>query len=227
MQSPKRALTSAGLLILTAVCASLPACAADRHPVTGRAFAGVMGVGGADWLERAEREDEEHTSVAVRLLGLKPGMAVADIGAGSGYYTERMARAVGPSGKVYANDIQPGMLQILTRRVKERGLKNVEAVLGAIDDPQLPAGCCDLILMVDVYHEFSAPQAMIRKLRAALKHGGRLVLLEYRKEDPAVPIRPEHKMSVEEVKAELEPEGLKLEKVLPDLPWQHMLFFQK
>lgn len=197
--------------------------AQGRHPISGRVIAPVMGVGGAGWLERPERESEEAPSIAIRALELKKGQVVADIGAGSGYYTMRMADAVGPAGKVYATDIQTGMLDIVRRRVTAARLTNVETVLSAPDDPKLPADTLDLAIMVDVYHELSAPQEFIRRLRPALKRTGRLVLLEFRKEDPRVPIRPEHKMSIAEVKAELEPEGFKLSTVLNDLPWQHIL----
>lgn len=197
--------------------------AQGRHPISGRVIAPVMGVGGAGWLERPERESEEAPSIAIRALELKRGQVVADIGAGSGYYTMRMADAVGPEGKVYATDIQTGMLDIVRRRVTAARLTNVETVLSAPDDPKLPADSLDLAIMVDVYHELSAPQEFIRRLRPALKRTGRLVLLEFRKEDPRVPIRPEHKMSIAEVKAELEPEGFKLSTVLNDLPWQHIL----
>ncbi len=182
-----------------------------------------MGVGGAGWLERPEREREEATDVAVRALGLERGQVVADIGAGSGYYTVRMAREVGPTGKVFAVDVQPGMLEILRRNIGRAGLENVVPILGDADDPKLPADTLDLALMVDVYHELASPQAFLRRLRPALKRSGRLVLLEYRKEDPRVPIRPEHKMSIAEVRAELEPEGFTLSTVLNDLPWQHIL----
>jgi ubiquinone/menaquinone biosynthesis C-methylase UbiE len=223
------------LLLRSVLAASLllglvagPECRAeDRHPVTGRRYADVMGVGGAAWLDRRERLVEENPKLAVTLLDLRPGMTVADVGAGSGYYTVLLARAVGTGGKVYANDIQPGMLRLLERKMSDAGLANVERVLGSEADPKLPGSCCDLILLVDVYHEFSQPRAMLRKLKDALKPDGRLVLLEYRKEDPSVPIREEHKMSVAEAKAELEHEGFRLEKVLPDLPWQHMLFFRR
>jgi len=194
-----------------------------RHPVSGRTIAPVMGVGGAAWLERPERDAEENTGVAVRALGLKPGQVVADIGAGSGYYTVRMAREVGPTGKVYATDVQPGMLRLLARRLDQAGLTNVVPVLGAVDDPKLPEEALDLALMVDVYHELASPQIFVRRLRASLKRSGRLVLLEFRKEDASIPIRPEHKMSVAEVRAELEPEGFRLSTVLNDLPWQHIL----
>jgi protein-L-isoaspartate O-methyltransferase len=194
-----------------------------RHPVSGRVIAPVMGVGGAEWLERPEREAEEAPSIAIQALKIRPGQTVADIGAGSGYYTVRMARVVGPTGKVFATDIQPGMLDLLGRNVAKAKLDNVVAVLGTPDDPKLPPDSLDLAIMVDVYHELAAPQAFIRKLRASLKRTGRLVLLEFRKEDPRVPIRPEHKMSVAEVRQELEPEGFTLSAVLDDLPWQHIL----
>jgi len=220
---PARRLTPFGATIAAVVLALVGLDAQGRHPVSGRLIAPVMGVGGAGWLERPEREQEEAPSIAVRALGLKSGQMVADIGAGSGYYTVRMADVVGPTGKVYATDIQPGMLDILRRRVSAAGLKNVETVLGTPDDPKLPADTLDLALMVDVYHELSSPQEFIRRLRPALKRTGRLVLLEFRKEDSRVPIRPEHKMSVAEVKAELEPEGFRLATVLNDLPWQHIL----
>jgi predicted methyltransferase len=196
------------------------------HPVTGRQFAGVMGPGGADWLVRSDREQEEEPDKALTALEIHQGSVVADIGAGVGYFTWRLADVVGPSGKVYANDIQPEMIQMLKKNIKDRGLTNVEPVLGKIDDPRLPKGAVDLALLVDVYHEFSEPQKMLDRIRESLKPDGRLVLLEYRKEDPKVPIRPEHKMSVAEVKAEVEPEGYKLDTVLEILPRQHILIFR-
>ena len=141
--------------------------------------------------------------------------------------TWRLAERVGASGKVYANDIQPEMLRLLRTNMAARRLANFEAVLGTDEDPKLPAGRMDLVLLVDVYHEFSQPQKMLRKIRESLKPDGRLVLLEYRKEDPTVPIRPEHKMSVAEVRAEVEPEGFRFEKNLTNLPRQHILIFRK
>ena len=138
-----------------------------------------------------------------------------------------MAKLVGPGGKVYANDIQQAMLDLLKKNIEQRKLNNVEMVLGSPDDPKLPAGQIDLVLLVDVYHEFSEPQKMLRHIREALKPDGRLVLLEYRGEDPSVPIRPEHKMTVAQVKAELEPEGFRMDKVLEDLPRQHILIFRR
>ncbi len=186
-----------------------------------------MGWGGADWLERSEREIEEMPESALDSLGIKPGMTVADVGAGSGYFTVRLARRVGPSGKVYAQDIQPEMLRLLRRRLERADFTNVETVLGSEGDPKLPPRSLDIILMVDVYHEFSQPQTMLRQLREALKDDGRMILLEYRKEDPWVPIRPEHKMSVAEAKLEVEDEGFTLEKVGKQLPRQHILVFKK
>ncbi|HWC97089.1 MAG TPA: class I SAM-dependent methyltransferase [Candidatus Sulfopaludibacter sp.] len=197
------------------------------HPITGRKYAGVMGAGGADWLTRPERESEERPDEALKAIGIAKGSSVADIGAGSGYMTLRMARLVGPSGKVFAVDIQQRMLELLGENLKKQKVANVEPVLGQIDDPKLPAASVDLVLLVDVYHEFSEPQKMLRHIREALKPDGRLVLLEYRGEDPTVPIRPEHKMTVEQVKAELEPEGYRLDQVKENLPRQHILIFRK
>jgi SAM-dependent methyltransferase len=196
------------------------------HPVTGRPYATVMGAGGADWLVRPEREHEEEPDKALAALRIAKGSTVADIGAGVGYFTWRLADVVGPKGKVYANDIQPEMIKLLQKNIQDRSLTNVEPVLGKVDDPKLPKGAIDLALLVDVYHEFSEPQKMLDRIRESLKPDGRLVLLEYRKEDPKVPIRGEHKMSVAEVEAEVEPEGYKLDKVLEILPRQHILIFR-
>jgi ubiquinone/menaquinone biosynthesis C-methylase UbiE len=203
----------------------------DVHPVTSRQTAPVMGMGGAPWLVRPEREAEEAPDAALdsinAAIGIAKGATVADIGAGVGYFTWRLAARIGPAGKVYAVDIQQAMLDQLRKNMAARKLANYEAVLGAADDPRLPAGRIDLALLVDVYHEFSQPQKMLRKIRASLAPDGRMVLLEYRKEDPQVPILPAHKMSVAEVKAEIEPEGFRLEKTLENLPRQHILIFRK
>lgn len=197
------------------------------HPISGRVYALPMGVQGAPWLDRRERDREEETDLAVRLLGVKKGWTVADVGAGSGYFTVRLARAVGENGVVYANDIQPGMLDLLAQAVARAKVSNVKPVLGTVDDPKLPPASLDLVLMVDVYHEFSQPQRMLQKLREALKPGGRLVLLEYRAEDPNVPIRPEHKMTKAQVKLEVEAEGFRQWRVYDDLPQQHLIVFTK
>jgi ubiquinone/menaquinone biosynthesis C-methylase UbiE len=216
-------------VVAVAVLTAAPALAQTarpevrRHPVSGRVLAPVMGVGGAGWLERAEREDEEAPSKAIEALALTAGMVIADIGAGSGYYASRLAKQVGPTGRVYATDIQPGMIAILERRIKAEKLTNVTTVLGTMDDPSLPAHSIDLAIMVDVYHELQQPQVFLQRLKAAFKPGGRLVLLEFRKEDPAVPILEVHKMSVAEVKQELEAEGYALDRVIDVLPWQHII----
>lgn len=198
-----------------------------EHPVSGRTIAPVMGLGGAEWLERSEREMEELPETALNAIGLKPGMKVGDVGAGVGYFTLRLAKRVGPDGLVYANDVQPEMLSLLKERMARAKVTNVRTVLGTEADPKLPKNSLDLALMVDVYHELSRPQEMLRNIRNCLKADGRLVLLEYRKEDPHIPIRPEHKMSVAEAKAEVEAEGYRLESVLKDLPRQHILIFRK
>jgi len=186
-----------------------------------------MGLSGADWLDRNERQSEEQPDKAIAELDLKPGMFVGDVGAGTGYYSIRIAKRVAPGGMVYSNDIQPGMLEKLAANARRQKVDNIVRVLGTESDPKLPAEKLDLVILVDVYHEFSRPQRMLDRIRDSLKPGGRLVLLEYRKEDPSVPIRPEHKMSVDEVKAEVTPEGYRFEKVSDILPWQHIIFFRK
>lgn len=194
------------------------------HPLTGRQIAGVCGFGGCEvWLERPEREQEENPDGALDALNLKPGMTVADVGAGTGFMSLKMAKRVGASGKVYAEDVQPEMLAKVRENAGRAKLANVVTVQGSYTDPMLPKGQMDLILLVDVYHEFSEPQKMLRGIRSALKPDGRLVLLEYRKEDPKIPIREEHKMTVAEVKTELEAEGFKLSQVIEALPRQHIL----
>lgn len=201
--------------------------APGTHPVTGRKIAGVMGMSGADWLTRSERESEEQPEKALDALNLKPGMVVADIGAGVGYMSLRMAQRVGPSGKVYANDLQPEMLAKLRDNAAKGKINNVVTVLGDVADPKLPPNTMDLVLLVDVYHEFSQPQQMLRRIRETLKPDGRLVLLEYRAEDPNIPINPEHKMTVAQVKAELEAEGFVLQPAIEILPRQHILILTK
>jgi ubiquinone/menaquinone biosynthesis C-methylase UbiE len=196
-----------------------------RHPVSGRPIAGVMGHEGAAWLDRPEREAEEAPSRAIRALQIKPGQVIADIGAGSGYYSVLLAKAVGAEGRVFATDIQSEMLAILRRKLETQSIRNVELILGAETDTRLPDGSVDLALMVDVYHELAQPQAFLQSVKRALKPGGRLVLIEFRKEDPNVPIREEHKMSIREARQELEAAGYRFDRVLNDLPWQHILVF--
>ena len=217
----RRAIALAGLLALALVAAAH--AQQRRHPVSGRVLAPTMGVEGADWLDRPEREREEAPSKAIAALGLKKGDVVADIGAGSGYYTVRLAEAVGPTGRVVATDLQPGMLAIIKGRLAREQVGNVELVQGRADDPVLPAKTFDLLLMVDVYHELASPQVFVRKLKETLKPGGRLVLIEFRREDPGVPIREEHKMSVSQVREELGADGFQIERVIDVLPWQHII----
>lgn len=228
----RSAALAAWVLVLVAASALLAAAqqtttAPGVHPISGRRFAPVMGYQGADWLDRNERVTEEEPDLALDAIKLEKGSTVADVGAGSGYMSVKMAKRVGPMGKVYANDIQPEMIALLRQRLAKEKIANVEPILGAVDDPKLPAHSLDLILMVDVYHEFQQPQAMLRHMHDALKPGGRLVLLEYRKEDPTIPIREEHKMSVAVAKLEVEAEGYKLSRVDEVLPRQHILIFTR
>jgi len=213
--------------LLIQILFALSLAAQAVHPITGRRIAPVMGMSGADWLDREEREREEQPEKALAALNLKPGMFVGDVGAGTGFYSIRIAQLVSPNGKVFANDIQMPMLDRLRKNAAAHNINNIETVLGTESNPNLPAGTLDLVVMVDVYHELSRPQRMLDHIRDSLKPDGRLVLLEFRKEDPTVPIRPEHKMSVEEVKAEVTPEGYQFEKVVDTLPWQHIIFFRK
>lgn len=215
----------AALLLIGFVPAFL--WAQDVHPLTGRQYAGTMGVAGAPWLVRDEREAEEHPDQALDALKIPRGATVADVGAGVGYMSWRLAARVGPAGRVYANDIQPAMLELLKKNMEERHITNVVPVPGTQDDPKLPQGGMDLVLLVDVYHEFSEPQQMLRHIRESLKPEGRLVLLEYRAEDPKVPILPLHKMTVDQVKKEIEPEGYRLDQVIETLPRQHIIIFKR
>ncbi len=221
----RRPVVAAMLAAWTLVLAPLGAQSPGRHPISGRVYARVMGAAGADWLDRPEREAEEHPEKAIDVLKVRPGDAAADIGCGSGYITELLSRAVGPNGKVYGVDIQPAMLTLLRQRMDRDHLTNVVPVLGAVDDPRLSPGTLDLEMLVDVYHEFSEPQQMLRRLRDALKPDGRMVLVEYRKEDPSIPILPDHKMTVADAKLEVEAEGFTLAHVDESLPRQHILIF--
>jgi ubiquinone/menaquinone biosynthesis C-methylase UbiE len=193
----------------------------------GREIAWVMSHHGADWLDRPERVREEHTHRLLPALGIKPGMVVADMGAGSGYYSFPLAKMVGPRGKVLAIDIQKEMLQIIRRRMKLYKVNNVEPILGTITDPKMPAGKVDLILMVDVYHEFSHPYEMTEAMIRALKPGGRLVFVEFRLEDRKVPIKLVHKMSEKQVIREMSVHPLRHVRTIGTLPWQHIIIFEK
>lgn len=194
-----------------------------------REIAYVMGFGAAPWLERPEREREEQLTKMVKSLKLKPGMVVADVGAGSGVISLRMARFVGAKGKVLAVDIQEEMLELLSKKLEQRKVKNVEPVLGTIRSPRLEDGSVDLAIMVDVYHEFSHPYEMMLGISRAMKPGGRVVFVEFRKEDREVPIKLVHKMSVEQVRREMSPPelNLKFAETIDVLPWQHIIVFEK
>jgi ubiquinone/menaquinone biosynthesis C-methylase UbiE len=193
----------------------------------GREMAQVMGHEGADWLDRPEREAEEAPSLLIKALKLRPGNVVADIGAGSGYLSFKMARYVAPTGKVYAEDIQPEMLDIVRKKSADLGIKNVVPWLGTITETKLPDSSVDLIILVDVYHEFDHPYEMTQSMIKALKTGGRLVFVEYRKEDPNVPIKLVHKMTENQVKREMSIFPLKWVETNRILPRQHIIIFQK
>ncbi len=192
-----------------------------------REVAQTMHFSGASWLVRQTRESEEHCSLVLTNIGLKPGMTVCDMGCGNGFYTLDMAKMVGKEGTIYAVDIQPPMLRMLRMRAKKAKLENIKPVLGTYIDPKLPPDSCDLIFCVDVYHEFSHPEHMLAAMRKALKKDGLLLLVEFRTEDASVPIKPEHKMTRDQVFKEMNANGFKFEKEFTKLPWQHMLFFAK
>ena len=213
-------------LILLLAAAGLPPVSVraqdDRRP------APVMGAAGADWLERPGRDEEQKPDEIVRTMGLKPGDVVADLGAGTGYFTRRLARAVAPSGRVYAVDIQPEMLKHLKEKIEKAGIRNVVPVLSESDDPKLPRASLDWILLVDVYHELQQPKPMLAKMRDALKRTGKIALVEYRLEGlTALHVREEHRMSKEQVLAEWEPAGFRLVTLHEFLPVQHFFVFEK
>lgn len=192
----------------------------------GREISHVMGHPAIGWLERENREDEEAPSRAIAMMDLAPSAVVADIGAGSGYYTFRIAPKV-PLGRVMAVDIQPEMLEFVKQRATELSIANVSPHLGTTSDLKLPENTLDAALMVDSYHEFSHPAEMLASLFHALKPGGRIFLLEFRAEDPEVPIKPLHKMSEAQARLELESAGFRFLENREGLPWQHFLIFQK
>ena len=193
----------------------------------GREISAVMGWQGAAWLERAERDREERTDLLLAALQLQAGMVVADIGAGTGYLSRRMAQAVMPGGKVFAVDLQPQMISLLQAGVARSGLTQIEARLGSVDDVRLPASSVDLAIMVDVYHELSHPYEIMASIMKALKPGGRIVFVEYKAEDSAVPIKPLHKMSEAQIKREAAVFPLDWERTVSTLPWQHAVVFRK
>lgn len=191
----------------------------------GREIARTMHFTGAPWLIRDEREREERASDMIAALGVKPGQVVCDLGCGNGFHALKLARLVGAKGRVVAVDIQREMLVLLEARAKEAGVENVKTVHSLPHDPKLDAASVDLVLLVDVYHEFSHPEQMLAAMRRALKPGGRIALVEFRAEDKRVPIKPEHKMSKEQILKEFPPNGFKLVAEYDKLPWQHLMFF--
>jgi SAM-dependent methyltransferase len=234
------ALRTALLCLLLASAACAPAWAqAERYQTVprtadgigkrymGREIASVMGWQGAAWLEREEREREERTDLLLAALALKPGMVVADIGAGTGYLSRRMAQAVQPGGKVLAVDVQPEMVRMLQRLAQEGGVGKIVPSLGSETDVGLPAASVDLAIMVDVYHELSFPYEVLASILRALKPGGLVVFVEYRAEDTRVPIKALHKMSEAQVKREAAVHALVWEHTVATLPWQHMVVFRK
>ena len=192
----------------------------------GRQIAQVMSHYGIDWLERDEREMEENTSLLLKNLAVKPGMVIADIGAGSGYHSALLSKMVG-IGKVFAVDVEPEMIAYLNERIKQEKLSRIIPVLSAEQEVSLPENTVDMMLLVDVYHEFAYPYEMALSMRAALKPGGKLVLVEFRSEDPNVPIKSIHKMSKAQAIKELKAAGFAFDKNIDNLPWQHCMVFIK
>jgi FkbM family methyltransferase len=192
----------------------------------GRQIAHVMSHYGIDWLEREEREMEENTSLLLKNLAVKPGIVVADIGAGSGYHSALLSKMVG-TGKVFAVDVEPEMIAYLNARIKQEKLSRIVPVLSTEQKVSLPENTIDMMLLVDVYHEFSFPYEMALSMRAALKPGGKLVLVEFRAEDPTVPIKTIHKMSEAQAIKEFKAAGFTFDKNIDNLPWQHCMVFTK
>jgi ubiquinone/menaquinone biosynthesis C-methylase UbiE len=224
------------LLLTASVCT--PAFTQDRYEYRegdpngiskwymGRQIAHVMSHFGIDWLEREEREQEENTSQLIKNMDLKPGMAVADIGAGSGYHTAIISKLIG-NGKIYAVDVEPEMINFLNNRISKEKLNNAVAVLGDEKKVPLKANSIDLMFLVDVYHEVAYPYEMARSMLEALKPGGKLYLIEFRAEDQQVPIKTIHKMSEKQAVKELKAAGFSFERNISNLPWQHCLVFTK
>ena len=231
MSPPRRSRFYAAALVLGAVAfyagtRLVPGRPAPHfHPLSGRQIAGIATDAG--WLDRTARQQEEAPDQALALIGVHAGMTVADIGAGSGYMTMRLAKLVAPGGMVYANDVQPAMLRVIGDKVAQEGINNVVLVPGTETEAHLPDGTIELALLVDVYHELAQPQAMLRSIRRSLTADGRLVLVEYRKEDAGIPIAPTHRMSLTEARMEVEAEGFRFERAIEGLPRQHVLVFRR
>ena len=220
------------LLILLSTSSSLIAQDQSKTPTPrrsyfGRTIAQTMHFNGAPWLIRENRENEERCSVMLANLKLKTGMTVCDMGCGNGFYSLKMARMVGPAGTILGVDVQPEMLKFLRTRMENEGIENITPILGSFHNPHLPRNTGDMILMVDVYHELSHPEIMLRAMRDSLKPDGQIILLEYREEDKKVPIKPLHKMSKSQIIKEYTANGFRIADQFDKLPWQHMMFFEK
>lgn len=225
--------------LCSALAWSVPAWAGSRYEAVppsrdgigkrymGREISSVMGWQAAAWLERQPREREERADLLLRELRLAPGMDVADVGAGTGFYSRRMAPLVAPGGVVFATDVQPQMLRLLEEHARKAGLQNIRPVLASVRSTGLAAQSVDLALLVDVYHELEFPFEVMQDVVRSLRPGGRVVLVEYRAEDPKVPIKPLHKMSQAQVKKEMTPHPVVHEATSDVLPWQHVLVFRK
>jgi ubiquinone/menaquinone biosynthesis C-methylase UbiE len=221
-------LTLVSCLLILLAAASVAQPPEEPGVYKGRRIANVMSYAGAPWLERSDREDEEAPSKLIAKLAVQPGQNIADVGCGSGYYSRRLAPLVSPGGKVYGVDIQPEMLRMLEASAKQEGITNIVPILSKVDDPNLPAGEIDWILLVDVYHELQHPEPMLHKMRDALSPTGRVVLVEFRLEgETAAHIRTEHRMSVEQVLKEWEPAGFELVELWEEMPTQHVFFFAR
>jgi SAM-dependent methyltransferase len=213
------------LAIDTAIDRDAPIPPAATHHM-GREIAQTMHFAGAAWLVRESRQREEDCRMLLEALDVRRGQTICDMGCGNGFYTLELARRVGPTGTVYAVDIQPEMLRLLAEQAAADGLTNIRPMLGTATDPRLPKRTVDMVLCVDVYHEFSHPDRMLAAIRESLAADGRLVLAEFRGEDPAVPIKPLHKMTKDQIRAELGPAGFQVAREFDRLPWQHLLFFR-
>lgn len=229
-----RALSAALLLLVLAPCLIAQQPIDDqtnippaRSTYFGRRIAQTMHFTGAPWLIRDNRENEERCSVMLGQLNLKIGMTVCDMGCGNGFYSLKMAKMVGPQGTILGVDVQPEMLQFLRTRMEKEGVDNITPILGSFHNPRLPRNTVDVILMVDVYHELSHPEIMLRSMRDSLKPNGQIILLEYREEDARVPIKPLHKMNKVQILKEYEANGFRIASQFDKLPWQHMMFFEK
>lgn len=218
---------SLAFTLLAGLAASEDSAPPPLQEYKGREIAQTMHYLGAPWLTRESREREEDCKTMLAALHVKPGDVVCDLGCGNGFYTLKLAKLVGDKGKVVAVDIQHEMLELLKDRATEEKITNIEPVLGTTIDPKLPANSIDLMLLVDVYHEFSNPEEMLAAIRKSLKPHGRIALAEFRGEDPNVPIKPLHKMSKAQIMKEFPPNGFKLVEQFDKLPWQHLMFFER